>query len=320
VAEPLDKSAIIARIRVLRESYVGKRGKALFSNKLGISPSTYNYYERDRLAPAPILYRICQITGADIHWLLTGQNPGSHEKPLLPPALLSKIDATLKHRPDTLAAIDAFLDLLNQRPQATNQPHQPPKRTDEPHRGGTNWVPVLGRTAAGVIHFWRQSEHEPPDVTEMGELIREHQNRRQQHAQATDIACEAALADVPPLPPNDAALVQLSELPADGITEFVACDPVAERFPDAFALRVDGESMAPRIRDGDIILLSPSVPAREAAAAVVQLRDQIGVTCKIIRHAQGQVHLIAANEEFPTKVVADQEVLWALAVLYRIRL
>ena len=320
---PFDDSTIMARVRRVRESYAGKRGKALFANKLGISPSTYNYYERDRVPPASILQRICEITGTDLHWLLAGKRVESQKEASLPSALVAKIETVLSRRPDAVAALDAFLDLLSERPGVEPHDEGGVEAVGAGRQGGSDWLPVLGRTAAGIIHFWPEGPGQLPDVTEMGELIREHQKRRQRRADSADIVCEAGLtglANLPTLPHDEACLVQLNELPPDGITEFIACAPVIERFPDAFALRVDGESMAPRIRDGDIVLLSPSVPAGEAATAVVQLRDQIGVTCKIIRHAEGRVHLIAANEAFATKIVDEEEVVWALAVLYRIRL
>ena len=95
---------------------------------------------------------------------------------------------------------------------------------------------------------------------------------------------------------------------------------MARRYRDAFALRVDGDSMAPRITDGDIIVVSGSVPVRDGAPAVVQLKDQIGVTCKILRRAKGKVHLIAANEAYPTTVVETNQVVWSVPVLYCIRL
>jgi phage repressor protein C with HTH and peptisase S24 domain len=68
-------------------------------------------------------------------------------------------------------------------------------------------------------------------------------------------------------------------------------------FPDEFALQTDGESMEPKINHGDIVILSPSVPAPKGHPAVVQLHDKIGLTCKIIRTAQKQLRLIPINEK-----------------------
>jgi oligosaccharide reducing-end xylanase len=45
-----------------------------------------------------------------------------------------------------------------------------------------------------------------------------------------------------------------------------------------------------------------------------------GVTCKLIRTTQEQVHLIPINERYETRVVSKSDLLWALAVLCHIRI
>ena len=83
-----------------------------------------------------------------------------------------------------------------------------------------------------------------------------------------------------------------------------------------YALRVKGSSMVDAlINDGDIVILSPSVPAAQGHIAIIRIANQIGVTCKLIRTTQTDVHLIPINERFETKVVAKKDLLWALAVL-----
>jgi transcriptional regulator with XRE-family HTH domain len=70
--EKVDPNDVIQRIRELREQFSGPRGKSVFAQALAISPSTYNYYEHDRVPPIEVLLKICKVTGADIEWLLTG--------------------------------------------------------------------------------------------------------------------------------------------------------------------------------------------------------------------------------------------------------
>ena len=67
-----DEKAVIGRIKFLRNRYAGKRGKSAFAKALDISPSTYSYYEQNRIPPIEILLKICEVTGADLEWLLTG--------------------------------------------------------------------------------------------------------------------------------------------------------------------------------------------------------------------------------------------------------
>ena len=135
-----------------------------------------------------------------------------------------------------------------------------------------------------------------------------------------EIRNETNLSNIPSLDNTTAALIQLSHVTESGVSEFIDCPEIVERFPDAFALRVDGDSMTPRIQDGDLVILSPSAPARDGATAVAKMKNQIGVTCKIIRRSGVQVHLIAANENFENKIYNIDQLVWSLAVLWRIRL
>jgi SOS-response transcriptional repressor LexA len=76
--------------------------------------------------------------------------------------------------------------------------------------------------------------------------------------------------------------------------------------------------MSPRINDGDIVILSPSVPAAQGQIGVARVSNQIGVTCKLIRTTDSSVHLIPINERYETKIVPKKDLLWALAVLCHI--
>ena len=116
----LDEKAIISRICLLREKYAGKRGKALFANALGISPSTYNYYEQNRLPPIGVLWSICRLTGADIQWLLTGQS-----------------GKTAELQPNTIPVNlhEKIITLLQKNPQPS--PVYPP-----PDKNGDGWEPA----------------------------------------------------------------------------------------------------------------------------------------------------------------------------------
>ncbi|MBN2132617.1 MAG: helix-turn-helix domain-containing protein [Sedimentisphaerales bacterium] len=348
---PADRQ-IIHRFRLLRQRHAGKRGKSLFAKELGISPSTYNYYERDRVAPAGVLYRACQLTGESIEWLLTGRR-GNEAGTAVGPAsggigpeagqgsdgraagseasakdLPERVRRLTARDPKARAAIESFLDLLEATERAddasvTDAPYDPgppqagPSCSESPSSQRT-WLPILGRSAAGLVHFWPGPEDRLPDITELTDLIRRHLaqgHRRRRFVPDTSLYPESG----EPLP-DQACLVQLSEAAENGISEFIDAPDVLAQYPDAFALRIDGDSMAPRIADGDIVVLSPTRSAREGETAIVKLKGQIGVTCKIVRHGDGQIHLIAANEAYETKSHDESSVEWALAVLWRIRI
>lgn len=347
-----DAKALISRICQLRLDYAGNRGKALFANHLGVSASTYNYYEKDRLPPADILVKICQVTGADIHWLLTGQSSSAIEgvgKPL-PKHLSDRIVALLAEDPSAVGALTAFIDLLESKTQIqpssaaveqiSGSPGNQMDAGDDSAKGevaakaenrqessGEICVPILGCTAAGIAHYWSQAGGKLEGVTELTELIDRHRQtlsawneKESKQLHPCDVRALGPVSNVSQLDNDQITLVQLSEITENGVSEFVASGRIIQMYPEAFGLRVDGDSMSPQICDGDIVILSPSVEPRDGSAAVVQLHGQIGVTCKIIRRQEDKVHLIPANEKFDIKVYDEKDLVWSLAVLWRVRL
>lgn len=340
----IDEKAIIERIRLLRKSYGGKRGRCKFARALGIRPSTYTYYEYDRLPPVKVLLKMCEITGTDLNWLLTGQSVGEKDdfeqkSPEITEIrtessqfsagnnlFLRKLEALLTENPALAEPMQAFIDLLYEKegiekglqpqvktpaggkksPSVGGEPEIIRRERSSPGQKRPGWVPLLGRTAAGMVHFWDQTSLPDSDkvITELDELV-------SKYIGSTIIRTEQAKVDVDlkihklldAVKKRDVNLIQVSGQPQEEIAEFVECEEISRLFPDCFALRIDGDSMSPRINDGDIVILSPSVPAAQGQIAVVRVSNQIGVTCKLIRMTPSAVHLIPINERYETKVV-----------------
>ena len=284
-----EEKAVIGRIRQLRRQYAGERGKASFAKSLGISPSTYNYYEHDRMPPATVLWDICRLTGADVGWLLSGQGTGEPDvgaegsgggAPGDP--LVRKIMRLLQDEPKSGPALDAFVDLLRARSGLEEgRDGRGVGARGVPGQGGgavQPWLPVLGRTSAGIVHFWTSADAPLPGMTDLADLIGGHQGSPRRQSRPSEISGDWLAAGTAAPDVAEVTLVQLSAAEPSGVCEFIESGEIHQRYPDAFCLRVDGESMAPRINDGDILVVSPSAPARSGTAAVVQLRDQIGDT------------------------------------------
>ena len=313
-----DEKAIIERVKLLRQQHTGSRGRSEFARLLGISPSTYSYYESSRIPPIEILLKICEVTGADLNWLLAGG--GAKEKGESGPrtTLLRKLDDLLGENPELAEPVSAFIELLSEKKGLKGRVGSKftQSRTSRP-----GWIPILGRTAAGMVHFWDQTLLPEPGraVTELDELVKKHIGKAivgsADGAMSIDLQTPVLLDG---LSKRRANLIQVGGNDADQIVEFVECEDIIELFPDSFALRIDGNSMSPRINDGDIIILSPSVPAAQGQIGVARVANQIGVTCKLIRSEDKAVHLIPINERYETKVVAKKDLLWALAVLCHI--
>ena len=320
-----NEKAIIERIKRLREQHSGSRGRSKFARALGISSSTYSYYETNRVPPIEILLKIAEITGADLNWLLTGKKnlktPISEpEKFVFRPnnSLLRKLDNLLTESPELAEPISAFIELLCEKKGVEKEFYSeiPPAKPGRP-----GWIPVLGRTAAGMIHFWDKEVLPQPKqaVTELDELVKKHIGKAIIASADGMVSIDLqARALVDGLKRRQANLIQVSGQEEERIVEFVQCEEIFELFPDSFALHIDGDSMSPRINDGDIVILSPSVPAAQGQIGIARVANQIGVTCKLIRSTEQAVHLIPINERYKTKVVAKKDLLWALAVLCHI--
>ena len=91
-------------------------------------------------------------------------------------------------------------------------------------------------------------------------------------------------------------------------TEYVTEDDVHD--PDAFALRVKGKSMGPRINDGDIVVVSPRAKVRRGDICVVRVSGED--TLKSVQFDKRFVHLVPLNSDFEPVAVkrADVEFIW----------
>lgn len=315
-----DEKAVIQRIIKVRSDIAGVRGRSKFAKALGLSPSTYSYYEQDRLPPVPILLKISEITGVDLHWLLTGSTEKGGGPLLQYPRLARQLSSFLQSNPASADTIEAFVELLSEKMTAEsgrvgqNHSQESPK---------SSWIPILGRTAAGVVHLWEQTDLSDSRevVTKLESLIEQHTN-----SDVTDSRVGRMSVDFQAKPlfkameAKQANLIQINPSQDDQIVQFIESEEIRRSFPDCFALQIDGDSMSPRINDGDVVILSPSAPAAQGQVGVACLSNQIGVTCKIIRITDEVVHLIPINERYDTKVVSKKDLVWALSVLCHIKL
>lgn len=304
---------ICGRIGAIRKDVCGPRGKSAFAKLLSLSPSTYDYYETSRVPPADVLVAISDIGGVDLRWLITGQSTGAEVPKRLHP-VVCRAAQLLADRPDAADALGAFLDILAESAKfltADKRAATPSWQPDKPAARRDSWIPILGRSAAGVAHFW-PTPADADGVVPLMDVVGRYADRN-------DFRAQAARVEAPGADDDTVQIVTLDEPQQDETVEFVAAPAIKARWADAFAIRIDGDSMAPDIRHGDLVLLSPSEPAIDGRPAVVQLAGQIGVTCKLYRRAASRVHLVPINEHFPPQSFPAESVEWALRVLGKVR-
>lgn len=336
--------AICGRLRAARERAFGPRSLTTFARALGLSPSTYIYYERTRVPPGDVVVKAAKVAQVDLQWLLTGL--GSPDLPMadpspgpqadapadpdaaaspwadLPPDLRLALDRLAeKAAPGTLtpAAVTAMTDLLRQVAQRFPAPAETPAWRQTSVTTTDGMIPILGRTAAGLVGTWAELLGEQPATTVAAIA---------QRALGLDVRQQTAskvLTDEPRIGyPHDkvAKLVSLVQLAAplpSGVVEFVDAALVRQQYPSAFAMRVDGESMMPRFRHGDVVIAIAGLPVRDGEAALVKIRGRVGVTLKLVRREETTVHLIPINEKYDTERLPETEIEWLAPVLLAAR-
>jgi SOS-response transcriptional repressor LexA len=295
---------ISSRIVQVRVEVSGPDGKSCFAKLLDLSPDVYDRYEDSGTPAVDVLVRIAQVAGVDLGWLLTGQS-GSDLVPLDHPALQRAVEM-LADIPNPAAALAATLELLA---GSMSFPAAPPVE-ESPADPRASWIPILGRSAAGLPQFWSDRD-ESAGVTTLDELIRRNASNPDRQIRSAVAATETDQTAV--------ELITLNEPDGAGVVSFVAAPSVKSMYADAFALRIDGDSMRPDIQHGDLVILSPSAGAADGKSAVVQLDAQIGVTCKLFRRDGEVIHLVPMNNELPPQTYSDKDLVWALRVLARVR-
>ncbi len=101
----------------------------------------------------------------------------------------------------------------------------------------------------------------------------------------------------------------------DYVDEYVTVDDVKD--PQAFALKVKGNSMSPRIEDGDVVVVSPSAETHNGDIAVVRVDGED--TLKKVKFEGNYVHLIPLNPDFEPVTVKKKDVnfVWKVVKLIK---
>jgi len=130
----------------------------------------------------------------------------------------------------------------------------------------------------------------------------------------TSIRRKIKLADIPLLSSVPAGKLA-TIFHSDYAESYVTVDDVKD--PQAFALKVKGNSMSPRIEDGDIVIVSPQGEARSGDICVVRVNDED--TLKKVKFEGSYIHLIPLNPEFDPVTVKKKDVNFAWKVVKLIK-
>ena len=140
------------------------------------------------------------------------------------------------------------------------------------------------------------------------------------------IPAEAHKSKIIPLPTSRYKKVTLVSLPLfasvpGGVPSHIFHPEHADRHitvddvrdPNAFALEVKGNSMAPRIENGDIIVVSPTHEVKSGDICVVRVDEED--TVKRIKIDEQFFHLIPLNPEYEPMLVRKRDVTFMWRVI-----
>ena len=83
-----------------------------------------------------------------------------------------------------------------------------------------------------------------------------------------------------------------------------------------FAIEVEGESMLPLFRDGDIIVASPNSTIRKGDRVIVKTRQGEIMAKELKRKTSSMVELRSMDENQPDRVIPAQELDWIARILW----
>ncbi len=299
------------RIADLRRRHFGSRGRAEFARLLQVDQAEYLRYERGRVPPGDVLVRMCETTGEDLQWLLTGVAgrgtmviSGARDRHQ---RLIESVARLLEGSPDSAGPLEAFVTLLAQGAAAVES--AAPRLPEPPARA---LIPVV------------EDADLPIRISASGESTDNHPRRLPiQAATARGVAERRATVVEPNVRAADsdgtAARIVMLEVPGGGPRECVEAPSIATCFSNMFAVRISDEAMAPLFRPGDLTLLSSAAGAQLGRPAVFRVASSPRPLCRVWLGENGSEVLLGRLSDGGEQAVPRGEVQWSLEALYRVR-
>jgi phage repressor protein C with HTH and peptisase S24 domain len=84
----------------------------------------------------------------------------------------------------------------------------------------------------------------------------------------------------------------------------------------SYALKVQGDSMLPLYRDGDVLIVTPGAQVRKGDRVVVKTNDGEVMAKLLERQTARAVELVSLNPEHPNRTLAMSEVEWVARIVW----
>lgn len=133
------------------------------------------------------------------------------------------------------------------------------------------------------------------------------------------------LADGAPRGPRNLPLIGMAQAGAGGYFDDggfptgQGWDEIA--FPDVdreqvYAIEINGDSMAPVFRDGDVVLVAPGAAVRRGDRVVVKTTAGEVMAKELARRTAKQVELRSLNPEHPDRSLGANEIVWMARIVW----
>lgn len=90
----------------------------------------------------------------------------------------------------------------------------------------------------------------------------------------------------------------------------------AQSTANSYALKVQGDSMLPLYRDGDVLIVEPSATVRKGDRVVVKTHGGEVMAKVLERQTAQSVSLVSLNPEHPNREIAMTEVEWVARIVW----
>jgi phage repressor protein C with HTH and peptisase S24 domain len=84
----------------------------------------------------------------------------------------------------------------------------------------------------------------------------------------------------------------------------------------AYALQVQGDSMLPLYRHGDMLIVEPAAPVRRGDRVVVKTTTGEVMAKVLSRRSQDRIELQSLNHAHPARIIAAREVEWIARIVW----
>lgn len=320
-------NSLDSRIRELRRRHFGPQGRERFAAALGVSADDYERFERGTIPPGELLVRICELTGEDLQWLLTGQ--ASRSTVVISGArnihrdLITRIAAALDERPQLAAPLQAFFELIQRSPETRSRAAALPA----PYEAGAVTSSGSDDSVGGLIPLLELGElpdawpadgsgDDGPAPRGPGGGVR---SALALGGPAEGLDALPASLFEPDADYSSAAARQVAIMRSrdDNKRSYVRCAGLAEWLPDMLAARWPDETMRPMFEPGDAMLFCRGVSARLGRPAVLKPAGGSPTLRVWLGQERGVVQLGRVCDG-GTESLDASDVRWAFEVLYRV--